>query len=182
MLEGEKIMSEAEHVWIARDYAKCSGCRRCEIVCSLSHEGKIWPEASRVRVFMLIPGIEVPHLCAQCHDYPCVDACPVDALSVSKETEAVLVDKEKCIACGKCIDACPSKVPYIHPVQKYAVICDLCNGEPKCVKACNKGGWNALQTLKREETYTFKLYAKTPEEVTRDVISQLYGEEWKKEV
>jgi len=175
-------MSEVEHVWIARDYVKCSGCRRCEIVCSLSHEGKIWPEASRVRVFMLVPGIEVPHLCTQCHDYLCVDSCPVDALSVSKETEAVLVDKEKCTACGKCIEACPGKVPFIHPSENYAVICDLCGGEPKCVKACTEGGWNALQTLKREETYSFKLYAKRPEEVTRDVIAQLYGDEWKEAV
>jgi len=175
-------MSEVEHVWIARDYVKCSGCRRCEIVCSLSHEGKIWPEASRVRVFMLVPGIEVPHLCAQCHDYPCVDACPEDALSVSKETEAVLVDKEKCITCGKCIDACPGKVPFIHPIENYAVICDLCGGEPKCVKACTEGGWNALQTLKREETHSFKLYARRPEELTRDVIVQLYGDEWKEAV
>ena len=175
-------MSELEHVWIARDYTKCSGCRRCEIVCSLSHEGKIWPEASRVRVFMLVPGVEVPHLCAQCHDYPCVDVCPTDALSVNKETEAVLVDREKCTACGNCIDACPGKIPYIHPAEDYAVICDLCDGEPKCVEACRAGGWNALEVLKREESHTFKLYARTPEELTRETIVQLYGEKWKEEI
>jgi len=32
----------------------------------------MWPEASRVRVFMPFPGVEVPHLCSQCQDYPCV--------------------------------------------------------------------------------------------------------------
>jgi len=177
-----KVKLEVERIWIYRDYLKCSGCRRCEIVCSLSHEGKIWPEASRVRVFMLVPGAEVPHLCAQCHDYPCVEACPVEALSVSKKTEAVLVDKDKCTACGLCIDACPGKVPYIHPRHNYAVICDLCGGEPKCVKACSEGGWDALHTIKREENQTFKLYAKTPEEITRDVIVQLYGEEYREEI
>jgi Fe-S-cluster-containing hydrogenase component 2 len=175
-------MSEGEHVWIHRDYLKCSGCRRCEIVCSLSHEGKIWPEASRVKVFMLVPGVEVPHLCTQCHDYPCVSACPFSALSVSKETGAVLVDKEKCTACGKCIEGCPGKIPFIHPAEKHIVICDLCGGAPKCVEACSKGRWNALQCVTREDIYTFKLYAKTPEEITRDVIVQLYGEEWKGEV
>lgn len=168
--------------WIARDYARCSGCRRCEIVCSLSHEGKIWPEASRVRVFMLVPGIEVPHLCAQCHDYPCVEACQVGALSVSKETGAVLVDREKCTACGQCIEACPGKVPHIHPTENYPVICDLCGGEIKCVKACSEGGWNALQPITVEENYTSKVYARTPEEITREVIVQLYGEEWKEEI
>jgi len=148
----------------------------------LSHEGKIWPEASRVRVFMLVPGVEVPHLCAQCHDYPCVDVCPTDALSVSKETEAVIVDKEKCTACGNCIDACPGKIPYIHPAEDYAVICDLCDGEPKCVEACKRGGWNALEILERGDSHTFKLYARTPEDLTRDTIVKLYGEEWKEEV
>ncbi len=175
-------MSEKDHLWIARDYVRCSGCRRCEIVCSLSHEGKIWPEASRIRVFMLVPGIEVPHLCAQCNDYPCVEACPTNALSINKETEAVIVDKEKCVACGKCIEACPGNVPFIHPEENYAVICDLCGGEPKCVEVCKEGGWNALEKIKRDDSFTFKLYAKKPEEITRNLIIQLYGKEWAEKI
>ena len=171
-------MSETGRIWIARDYSRCSGCRRCEIVCSLHHEGKIWPEASRIRVFMLVPGVEIPHLCVQCSDYPCVDACPVSALSVDKRTGAVIVDREKCTACGECIDACPGKIPYIHPAENYAVICDLCGGDPKCVEACREGGWNALEIIKREDIPTLKLYAKTPEEITRNVIRKLYGEGW----
>jgi len=178
----ESGMSEDEHIWIVRDYSKCTGCRRCEIVCSLHHEGRIWPEASRIRVFMLVPGIEIPHLCTQCPDYPCVEACPFDALSVDEKTEAVIVDKEKCTGCGKCVEACPGKIPYMHPAENYAVICDLCGGKPKCVEACAEGGWHALETLKREDTSTFKLYAKTPEEITRDVIVKLYGEEWEEMV
>ncbi|MFQ6094675.1 MAG: 4Fe-4S dicluster domain-containing protein [Candidatus Bathyarchaeia archaeon] len=177
-------MSQTEPIWIARDYAKCSGCRRCEIVCSLHHERKIWPEASRVRVFMLVPGLEVPHLCVQCHDYPCVEACPVEALSIDKETEAVIVDKEKCTACGVCVDACPGKVPYIHPTENYAVICDLCGGKPRCVEVCTEGGWNALQILEKDEagSYTHKLYARTPDEVTKELAVQLYGEKGKEVV
>ncbi|MCD6088310.1 4Fe-4S dicluster domain-containing protein [Candidatus Bathyarchaeota archaeon] len=171
-------MSETGHIWIARDYFRCSGCRRCEIVCSLHHEGKIWPEASRIRVFMLVPGVEIPHLCVQCSDYPCVDSCPVNALSVDKRTGAVIVDREKCTACGECIDACPGKIPYIHPAENYAVICDLCGGDPKCVEACREGGWNALEIIKREDIPTLRLYAKTPEEITRNVIRKLYGEGW----
>jgi len=61
-------------IWIVRDYESCTGCRRCELACSLHHEGWFWPEASRVRVFMPFPGVEVPHLCAQCDDYLCVEA------------------------------------------------------------------------------------------------------------
>ncbi|MGQ9461025.1 MAG: 4Fe-4S dicluster domain-containing protein, partial [Candidatus Bathyarchaeaceae archaeon] len=39
-----------ELIWVVRDYLKCSGCRKCEIACSLFHEKRIWPEASRIRV------------------------------------------------------------------------------------------------------------------------------------
>ncbi|MCS7120409.1 MAG: 4Fe-4S dicluster domain-containing protein [Nitrososphaerota archaeon] len=169
-------MSEKEHIWISRDYARCSGCRRCEIVCSLSHEGKIWPEASRIRVFMLVPSVEVPHLCAQCNDYPCVAACPTNALSVNMETEAVIVNKERCVACGKCIEACPGKVPFIHPKENYAVICDLCGGDPKCVQVCREGGWGALDIMRKDDSLSFKLYAKRPEEITRNLLIKLYGE------
>ena len=127
-----------EPIWIARELAKCSGCRKCEIACSLFHENQIWPEASMIRVFMLVPGADFPHFCAQCQDYPCVQSCPVKALSISKQTAAVLVDKETCIACGKCIDACPGRIPHMHPKEKYIVICDLCNGDPQCVKVAEK--------------------------------------------
>jgi len=105
-----------------------------------------------------------------------VKACPSEALSISPETEAVIVDREKCTACGLCIEACPGDVPYIHPAEKYAVICDLCGGDPQCVKACSEGGWDALKLLKKSENYTYKVYAKTPEEITREVAVQLYGE------
>ena len=52
--EGEEIKV------IVRDYEKCSGCRRCELACSMHHEEWWWPEASRIRVFMPFPGVEVP--------------------------------------------------------------------------------------------------------------------------
>jgi len=175
-------MTTQKRIWIVRDYLRCSGCRKCEIACSLFHENRIWPEASRIRVFMLVPGAEVPHLCVQCEDYPCVESCPVDALSVSTDTGAVLVDKEKCTGCSLCIDACPGRVPHIHPTEKYAVICNLCGGEPQCVKVCQKGKWDALRIIfKADEQWSgrdraYKLYARTPEEITQDLVINLYGE------
>lgn len=155
---------------------KCSGCRRCEVECSLAHEGKIWPEASRIRVFGLFPTAEVPHFCAQCDDYPCVPSCPVNALSADEDTGAVLVDKEACTACGNCVDACPGRVPHIHPTEKYAVICDLCQGDPACVKACKEGNWDALWIAPKPPGSSYGLYARRPKETTKDLLINLYGE------
>jgi carbon-monoxide dehydrogenase iron sulfur subunit len=124
---------------------------------------------------MLVPGVEFPHLCAQCDDEPCVKACPVKALSVSRKTSAILVDNKKCTGCGKCINACPGRIPHLHPVNGKIVICDLCSGSPQCVKACQEGGWNTLQTVTRRG-HPYKLYARTPEELTRSLATKLYGE------
>src|SRR5271157_1841719 len=129
-------------VWLSVDPSKCSGCHKCEIVCSLRHEGRVWPEASRVRVFRLVPGAEFPHLCIQCKEHPCVDVCPVKALSV--KGDAIMVGTT-CIGCGKCVEACPGKVPHLHPATSKALICDLCGGEPECVRVCGEGGWKAIR-------------------------------------
>ena len=168
-----------EGLWIERDFLRCSGCRRCEIACSLHHEGRIWPEASRIRVFMLVPGVEIPHFCAQCHDYPCIESCPVDALSVDEDTSAVKVDEEKCTACGLCIKACPGLVPHMHPEKNKILICDLCEGDPLCVKACIEANYDALGLSREMKPVSHKLFSKTPEELTEMVAENLYAEKAK---
>lgn len=136
----------------------------------------MWPEASMVRVFMPFPGVEVPHLCSQCHDYPCVASCPVAALSVDPNTKAVIVDKGKCISCGGCIKACPGNMPYLHPGDNKAVICNLCQGDPECVKVCTEAGYNAL-TLVAEGTNTNrKLFSRKPKDIAKDLAVFFFGE------
>jgi len=166
-------------IWIARDYAACSGCKRCELACSLHHEGWMWPEASRVRVFMPFPGCEVPHLCSQCKDYPCVASCPVQALSIDEETKAVIVDTEKCISCSKCIRACPGQVPILHPGDNKARICDLCDGDPECVKVCKEAGYNALMLVEEEPSVHRRLFSRNPVEAAKDLAIYFFGEKGK---
>jgi Fe-S-cluster-containing hydrogenase component 2 len=165
-----------KNIWIARDNSSCTGCRRCELACSMFHEGWMWPEASRVRVFMPFPGLEVPHLCSQCKDYPCIASCPVDALSKDSETEAVIVDREKCISCGNCIRACPGTVPYLHPGDNKATICNLCNGDPECVKVCTEAGYNALTLVNEKTSVNRKLYSRNPVEIAKDLAVKFFGE------
>lgn len=170
----------SEQIWIVRDYVKCTGCRRCELACSMHHEDWMWPEASRIRVFMPFPGLEVPHLCAQCDDYPCVKICPVEALSVDEKTTAVLVDRDKCISCGKCISACPGNVPFLHPGDNKATICDLCEGDPECTKVCVEAKYNAIYVVKEKQSVNRKLFSRHPVDVAKDLAVNLFGEKGEK--
>jgi Fe-S-cluster-containing hydrogenase component 2 len=136
----------------------------------------MWPEASRVRVFMPFPGVEVPHLCTQCDDYPCVNSCPVQALSVDQETTAVIVNREKCISCGKCISACPGNIPFLHPKDNKATICDFCGGDPECVKVCTEAKYNALTLVQEEQDVNRKLFSRHPLKVAKDLAVNLFGE------
>lgn len=160
-------------VWIFREHIKCSGCRLCEITCSIENEGCIWPEASRIRIIEYTPGVNIIHLCSQCENPPCIKACPEKALEINLDTEAIIVNQEKCTGCGACIKACPSKAPTIHPTKNKAIICNLCNGDPKCVKICNEMGYNALTLMTKVDSAQKTLYAKHPEEIAKTLIEGL---------
>ncbi len=126
----------------------CTGCRDCEIVCSLKHFGVINPERSRIRVLRdVFEGFELPLVCLQCEDAPCMNSCRVEAFYVD-ERNAKIIDFEKCIACRRCIIACPFGVNFLDPVTKKPLKCDLCSGDPECVKFCSTG---ALRYITAEE-------------------------------
>ncbi|KUH32602.1 oxidoreductase [Thermococcus celericrescens] len=168
----------AEKMWILITPDKCSGCRLCEVACSLEHEGIIWPEASRIRIYELLPGVNVPHTCVQCPDYPCVESCNFDALSVDEKTGAVLVDEEKCTKCGACVLACPGNVPRIPTGKGSVVICDLCGGNPKCVEVCHEAGHDALTLVKGQYRSVYRTFAKDPVEKSTELARKMYGEEF----
>lgn len=68
----------------------------------------------------------------------CVKVCEFDAIHV--EDGIAVVDKEKCVACGKCIKACPKKLIELVPYeQKHLVACSS-NDFGKEVKAVCQAG------------------------------------------
>jgi protein NrfC len=94
------------------DVAKCQGCLSCMLACSLIHEGVESLSLSRIQVmqnsFGSFPDDLTIEQCRQCVDPACVKVCPVDALEADARYGNVrMVDKEKCIGCGLCFDACP---------------------------------------------------------------------------
>lgn len=68
----------------------------------------------------------------------CVEACQFDAIHV-KQGIAV-VDKEKCVACGKCIEECPNGLIELVPYDaKWAVSCSNKDKGPKVMAVCDTG-------------------------------------------
>lgn len=128
--------------------SKCIGCRLCEIACSLSHDQVISPERARIRISR-DHKIQMDHAiyCHQCKNAPCIEACEYEALSREKSTNAIIVNKDNCIACQNCIQACPYSTPKLDPPRKLIFICDLCEGDPKCVEICPE---NAILYIESE--------------------------------
>jgi Fe-S-cluster-containing hydrogenase component 2 len=116
---------------------RCTGCRICEQVCVFFREQEFNPRRARIRVLCdEKEGVYTPLLCNQCGD--CISACSLEALSWDDEAGVVRVDAERCNGCGLCIEACPSDAVFLDPVTGTANICDLCGGDPECVKWCTE--------------------------------------------
>ncbi|MBE8539304.1 4Fe-4S dicluster domain-containing protein [Geoglobus acetivorans] len=126
----------------------CTGCRECEIACSLKHDGVVGYQKSRIRVIRdVFEGIEIPVVCMQCIDAPCMNSCRVEAIYVD-ENGAKIIDYEKCIGCRRCIVVCPLGANFLNPETGKPIKCDLCDGDPVCVKFCSTG---AVRYLSPEE-------------------------------
>jgi len=125
------------HKWkfVSGDPSKCVGCCVCEYVCSMEHEKTYNPTKSRIRVIRLNPFVNVAIACRLCEDPSCVIACPREALFQS-ETGVIMVDEEKCNGCAWCVEVCDYGSIQLHPESRVVFVCDLCDGEPKCVEWC----------------------------------------------
>ncbi len=104
----------------------CDACGLCADACAMGGQPRIFPRS---------PG-EDPGVCRQCGNAPCVRACPVDALHRDPRTRAVLLDDARCTGCMACVQACPFNAVGWHPRENAPLICDLCEGDPRCVPVC----------------------------------------------
>lgn len=154
---GAPVFSGSSIKAIVVDFAKCSGCRTCEAVCSAhNHPVEIGgekllgagnPHFANIKVWHYNPPMDVPVTCFLCADAPCVKACPVrpdevtgrKALYRDEVFHTIQNDLDRCIACESCADACREERGGVifpdeegHPQQ----MCSLCNGDPQCVKYC----------------------------------------------
>lgn len=129
------------------DLDRCIGCMACEMACKQENGvplGVYYNKVLTIGPQGTFPDIKqffIPSMCQVCRDAPCVAVCPTKA-TYRTEDGQIMIDKEKCIGCKACMQACPYGARTFNPETKVVEKCTLCHhltevGEkPACVKAC----------------------------------------------
>jgi Fe-S-cluster-containing dehydrogenase component len=165
----------ADHWWaMTIDIERCIGCGACVRACKVEngvvdepHYFRTWVERYHIDPADMehptvdspnggIDGFQekyedgkgktffVPKMCNHCHDSPCVQVCPVGATFETPDG-VVLVDKDYCVGCRYCVQACPYGCRYIDPRTHTADKCTLCYHRitkgltTACVEVCPTG-------------------------------------------
>jgi Fe-S-cluster-containing hydrogenase component 2 len=89
---------------------------------------------ARIRVVKVEElGLDCPVACQMCRERYCT-GCPQQAITVG-DLGQIVVSRELCNGCGTCEELCP--IGAIEVVDALALVCDLCGGDPRCVRECN---------------------------------------------
>ena len=128
---------------IVTDIEKCTGCGLCELVCSFKHHDEFNPTKSRIHTNVFWQqAIAIPVVCYQCEEPWCGKICPAGAITTEKDEASgatlIKVSEERCVGCKMCMLACPYGCIVVSD-KGYAEKCDLCGGDPECVKFCGPG-------------------------------------------
>lgn len=111
----------------------CIGCKLCQLACTGVKDANFNPSQARLSVTSYYSRDQLcvtGRVCTLCG--VCVEACPADAISLTGN--ALHYNFELCTSCNICVETCPEKV--IVACSEGVAICDLCGGEPNCVKWC----------------------------------------------
>ncbi|MGI9196518.1 MAG: 4Fe-4S dicluster domain-containing protein [Candidatus Nanopelagicales bacterium] len=130
----------------AIDQRTCIGCHACTVACKTEHEIPVgqfrtwvkyvdkgtFPNATREMAVLR---------CNHCTDAPCVTICPTQSL-FKREDGIVDFNRDLCIGCKSCMQACPYDAIYIDEETHTAAKCNFCAHridqglEPACVQVC----------------------------------------------
>ena len=83
---------------IVIDYAKCTGCRICEMACVVTNCGEVNPTKSCIRVVRVEEEsnlFSLPVACMKCVKAACKEVCPVGAIGDDPKTGARAIDTVK---------------------------------------------------------------------------------------
>lgn len=122
---------------IAFHEERCTNCRLCSMFCSLTFtENRVYefrPYIARIQVTENADDTRyVAHVCLQCEEPACAEACPMEAIS-KEPSGTVVIQEAACIGCGECVEACEFGGIFLRDGK--AVKCEVCD-DPLCVRAC----------------------------------------------
>ena len=134
------------------DIRRCIGCQACTVSCSMENLpplGQFRTTVLQYEVDTKVAGappamVSLPRLCNHCDNPPCVPVCPVQA-TFQRTDGVVLVDNERCVGCGYCVQACPYDARFINHETQTADKCTFCEHRleagllPACVESCVGG-------------------------------------------
>jgi len=130
---------------------KCNGCGDCVKTCSQAKSGTNDPIHSRIQVAKAPEGTAYGlALCRQCGEPQCVMNCPAGALKKDEESGVVKCDETMCVNCQLCTLACDFAGITHNSKTNQQMKCDMCGGDPLCVKSCSTG---ALKLLKGADLF-----------------------------
>lgn len=174
------------------DFDKCAGCHTCETVCSAFHyqvaidgeklNGLGNPKLANIRVKHNNPDVDIPTVCANCPESPCVKYCPSEpdkltghkAIYRDTETMVIKTNHKQCISCGSCASNCEREgagIIVMNPETEHPEhICDHCGCNPQCVKYCPYG---ALAL--REVDVTNAYFGMTHSEIAEKLFERYYA-------
>jgi len=142
---------------------RCVGCHDCEMACAFAQSGdscsrrwsNIHVDVSTAERFVM------PVTCFHCEQAWCMAVCPAGAITRDKETGAVVISPARCAGCKMCILACPYGNIHFDHGRGISRKCDLCGGDPECVKHCISGALNYEEiddlVERKQDTFDHKL-------------------------
>lgn len=127
----------------------CIGCHACTTACKAENDvpvGSFRTSVKYVEVgkFPYVRRHFLVQRCNHCTDAPCIKICPVNALS--KRPDGIVdIDRDTCIGCRACMQACPYDALYLNDDLGAVEKCHFCAHRidkglsPACVNVCPVG-------------------------------------------
>jgi len=131
------------------DQDACIGCHACTVACKAENDVPVGGFRTSVKYVEVgkFPQVKRSFLvqrCNHCTNPPCVAICPVNALT--KRADGIVdVDRDACIGCRACMQACPYDALYLNEDLGAVEKCHFCAHriekglQPACVTVCPVG-------------------------------------------